>query len=62
MGSVTVTRRSTDLIAQHGLDSAWVNLDLPVENGGEVIDETAGGTRNSKEAPVEYFDLSFGIV
>lgn len=49
----------TDLIGQHGLESAWISLDLIVESGNEAIDETAGGTRNRKESSIEYFDLFF---
>ena len=50
----------TDLIAQPGLDGVRVNLDLPIEDAGEVANGTDGGTRNGKERPVEYFDLSHG--
>lgn len=49
----------TDLVTQDGLDAAGVNLDLSVEDVGEVGKGTTS-TRNAEEAPVEDFNLSFG--
>lgn len=59
MCPVMVAPSRTNLITQQDLsDTARVDLSLTVENGNEVFNETAcGGTGDSKERPVEYFDL-----
>lgn len=59
MCPVMVAPSRTNLITQQDLsDTARVDLSLTVENGNEVFNETACcGTGDSKERPVEYFDL-----
>jgi len=57
---MTVTWNRTNLITQDGLDSAGINLDLSIEDAGEVAKGTTTGTGNEKDGPVKDLDLLFG--
>ena len=58
---VVVVPGGTNIITQAGLDDAGVNLNLSIEDAGEIANGAAAGTRSGKEGPVEDFDLSFEL-
>lgn len=59
MNPTTVHLNRANLIAQGGLDNAWVDLDLSVEDADEVF-KIGADVSSGKYHSVEDFDLMFG--